>query len=139
MNDGADYHTITLTTHLGIATVEAVEELYREFTWEVMRLNIKPDDIVVLKLLDREITEDEQQVDSLIVIADRLHTINSLYALMNIRRSDGSKLGDYLFCFKTHFLPSESEMGDVPGLTDWHISFRDDFIKNRGIGSEVPA
>ncbi len=136
INDGAEYNTITLTTHLGIATVEAVEELYREFRWEVMRLEIKPDDIVVLKLYDREITEDEQQVDSLIVIADRLHAIDSLYELMNIRRSDGSKLGDYLFCFKTHFLPAENEMGDVPGLTDWHISFRDDFTKNRGLGSE---
>ncbi|MDX9701942.1 MAG: methyltransferase domain-containing protein [Candidatus Auribacterota bacterium] len=136
LNEKAQYHTIMLNTNLGIETVEAAQELYREFTWEVMRLNIKPDDIVVLKLYDSETTEDETTLHTLIVIADRLHAINSINALTDIRMSSGSQLGQYLFCFKTHFMPSEQEMGDIVGGSDWHISFRDDFIKNRGLGSE---
>ena len=142
-NGGNPYKIIEVSSHAGLESVEGINALFAEIQSQVEANHIKPGEVVLLKICDYYVTQDESPAHTLILVADKLENIYEKHNITRIRES-GAHIGESLFEFKMHFMPEENTIGDMVVvdftgdeiLYDWYIAFGDENARSQGIGSE---
>ena len=144
INGGKPYEIIEVKALDAMYSVEGMDALYNDIKYEVLANEIDPETVVVLKIVNSYRPPDETEINTLILVADKLKNIYSRKDIARIVLESGGRLGKNLFEFKFHFMPDTDTIGDAvfmddsgdEQIYDWYIALGDEQERAKGIGSE---